>query len=91
MTLDDCQWRPGGLAHLELTGGCASIWPQEHIDVVCLIVLATSGAIVTEVIDYEAWLGVRAIPCVAVVVSLAVGFMGIPGGLGPTSTAVLRV
>ncbi|CAL1165969.1 unnamed protein product [Cladocopium goreaui] len=29
----------------------------EHIDVVCLILLATSGAIVTEVIDYEAWLG----------------------------------
>lgn len=26
----------------------------EHIDVVCLILLATSGAIVTEVIDYEA-------------------------------------
>ena len=30
---------------------------KEHIDVVCLILLATSGAIVTEVIDYEAWLG----------------------------------
>lgn len=30
---------------------------EEHIDVVCLILLATSGAIVTEVIDYEAWLG----------------------------------
>jgi hypothetical protein len=39
--------------------GCVSIWPrrEEHIDVVCLILLATSGAIVTEVIDYEAWLG----------------------------------
>ena len=29
---------------------------EEHIDVVCLILLATFGAVVTEVIDYEAQL-----------------------------------
>ena len=64
---------------LPLVPSLKSNFAQEHPDVVCLIAIATCGAVVTELIDYE--------PCLRSCIS----DMGVPVVFGTVDSYILVV